>query len=59
MRKELAQGRQAFVVSPSIDPSDEAKVPLRDIQAMEALLRGIFPDEVIEVVHGRLKAFRV
>ncbi len=55
MRQELAVGRQAFVVSPSIDPSDEGKVQLRDIQAMEALLRGIFPDEAIEVVHGRLK----
>lgn len=56
VRRELAAGRQAFVVSPSIDPSDEGKVPLRDIQAMEALLRAIFPDEGIEVVHGRLKA---
>jgi ATP-dependent DNA helicase RecG len=56
VRRELEQGRQAFVVSPSIDPSDEGKVQLRDIQAMEALLRGIFPGEVIEVVHGRLKA---
>jgi ATP-dependent DNA helicase RecG len=56
VRRELAEGRQAFVVSPSIDPSDEGKVQLRDIQAMEALLRGIFPDEGIEVVHGRLKA---
>ena len=56
MRQELAEGRQAFVVSPSIDPSDEGKVQLRDIQAMEALLRGIFPGEAIEVVHGRLKA---
>ena len=55
VRRELAEGRQAFVVSPSIDPSDEGKVQLRDIQAMEALLRGIFPDEGIEVVHGRLK----
>ncbi len=55
VRRELAEGRQAFVVSPSIDPSDEGKVQLRDIQAMEALLRGIFPDEAIEVVHGRLK----
>jgi ATP-dependent DNA helicase RecG len=55
MRRELAKGRQAFVVSPSIDPSDEGKVQLRDIQAMEALLRGIYPDEAIEVVHGRLK----
>ena len=56
VRRELAEGRQAFVVSPSIDPSDEGKVQLRDIQAMEALLRGIFPDEAVEVVHGRLKA---
>jgi ATP-dependent DNA helicase RecG len=56
VRRELAEGRQAFVVSPSIDPSDEGKVQLRDIQAMEALLRSIFPDEGIEVVHGRLKA---
>ncbi|MBI3489447.1 MAG: ATP-dependent DNA helicase RecG [Acidobacteria bacterium] len=56
MRRELAEGRQAFVVSPSIDPSDEGKVQLRDIQAMEALLRAIFPDEALEVVHGRLKA---
>jgi ATP-dependent DNA helicase RecG len=56
VRRELAEGRQAFVVSPSIDPSDEGKVQLRDIQAMEALLHGIFPDEGIEVVHGRLKA---
>jgi len=56
VRRELAEGRQAFVVSPSIDPSDEGKVQLRDIQAMEALLRAIFPDVQIEVVHGRLKA---
>jgi ATP-dependent DNA helicase RecG len=56
VRKELAAGHQAFVVSPSIDPSEEGKVQLRDIQAMEALLRGIFPDTFIEVVHGRLKA---
>ncbi|MBP1772776.1 MAG: ATP-dependent helicase RecG [Holophagaceae bacterium] len=56
VRRELAEGRQAFVVSPSIDPSDEGKVQLRDIQAMEALLRGIFPEVGIEVVHGRLKA---
>ena len=56
VRRELAEGRQAFVVSPSIDPSDEGKVQLRDIQAMEALLRSIFPEVGIEVVHGRLKA---
>ncbi len=56
VRRELEEGRQAFVVSPSIDPSDEGKVQLRDIQAMEALLASIFPDVGIEMVHGRLKA---
>jgi len=56
VRLELSEGRQAYVVSPSIDPSDEGKVQLRDIQAMEALLRSIFPDTPLEMVHGRLKA---
>jgi ATP-dependent DNA helicase RecG len=44
------------VVSPAIDPQDEGKVPLRDIQAMEALLRAQFPVHELRVVHGRLKA---
>jgi len=56
MERELNAGHQAFVVSPAIDPQDEAKVPLRDIQAMEALLRAQFPEQEIAVVHGRLKA---
>ena len=56
VERELAAGHQAFVVSPAIDPQDESKVPLRDIQAMEALLRAQFPDQEIAVVHGRLKA---
>jgi ATP-dependent DNA helicase RecG len=56
LERELNAGHQAFVVSPAIDPQDESKVPLRDIQAMEALLRAQFPDHEIAVVHGRLKA---
>ncbi len=55
VRRELASGRQAFVVSPAIDPSDESKVKLRDIQAMESLLRSILPEASIAAVHGRLK----
>jgi ATP-dependent DNA helicase RecG len=53
--RELRNGRQVFVVSPAIDPNDETKAPLRDIQAMEALLRGRFPDIPLAIVHGRLK----
>ena len=56
VERELESGHQAFVVSPAIDPTDETKVQLRDIQAMEGLLRGRFPDLPIAVVHGRLKA---
>lgn len=56
VERELEKGHQAFIVSPAIDPQDEAKVPLRDIQAMEGLLRARFRDVAISVVHGRLKA---
>ncbi len=56
VERELAAGRQAYVVSPAIDPTDETKVRLRDIQAMEALLRARFPGVELETVHGRLKA---
>jgi len=56
VERELEAGHQAFVVSPAIDPQDETQVPLRDIQAMEALLRSRFPGLEPAVVHGRLKA---
>ncbi len=56
VERELAKGHQAYVVSPAIDPTDETKVPLRDIQAMEGLLRARFPGVGLDVVHGRLKA---
>ena len=55
IEKEIKAGRQAFVVSPAIDPSDESKVKLRDIQAMESLIRVRFPGLDLEVVHGRLR----
>ncbi len=55
VEKETRAGRQAFVVSPAIDPTDESKVRLRDIQTMENLLRSRFPGLDLEVVHGRLK----
>jgi ATP-dependent DNA helicase RecG len=54
--RELEGGRQAYVVSPAIDPADETKVQLRDLQTMEALLGARFPGLPLEVVHGRLKA---
>ena len=55
IEKEIKAGRQAFVVSPAIDPTDESKIRIRDIQAMESLVRARFPGLDMEVVHGRLK----
>jgi ATP-dependent DNA helicase RecG len=55
VERELEAGHQAFVVSPAIDPTDETKVQLRDIQAMEGMIRGRFPEVPLAVVHGRLK----
>ena len=54
--RELDSGHQAFVVSPAIDPQGEGKIVLRDIQAMEGLIRGRFPEVPIAVVHGRMKS---
>ena len=56
VRQEVAAGRQAFVVSPAIDPSEEGAVQLRDLQTMEQTLRMALPEATLEVVHGRLKA---
>jgi len=59
IEREIAKGRQAFVVSPAIDASTnegEQKISLRDITQMEALLRARFPSARISVVHGRLKS---
>jgi ATP-dependent DNA helicase RecG len=56
VERELDMGHQVFVVSPAIDPADETKVQLRDIQAMEGLLRSRFPEVPLAVVHGRLKS---
>jgi ATP-dependent DNA helicase RecG len=50
------KGQQAYVVSPAIDPQDESKVVLRDIQTMELLLRKRFPKATIASVHGKMKS---
>ena len=54
--RQLMKGQQAYVVSPAIDPQDESKVVLRDIQTMELLLRKRFPKATIESVHGKMKS---
>lgn len=54
MRKELAKGRQIYVVYPLIEES--AKVDLKDATAMAKELGTIFaPDYRVALLHGRMK----
>ncbi len=55
IRKEIASGRQAFVVCPLIDISD--KLGVKSVtEEYEKLNKNIFPDLNIEMLHGKLKS---
>ncbi|MBM7867027.1 ATP-dependent DNA helicase RecG [Heliobacterium gestii] len=54
IRREVAAGRQAYVVCPAIEDSEES-----DLAAVEerfaTLSRDVFPDLEVGILHGRLK----
>lgn len=53
VRRELREGRQAFLVYPLIDESD--KMELRDATGMAAhLQKDVFPEFRIRLLHGRM-----
>jgi ATP-dependent DNA helicase RecG len=54
VRKNVARGRQAYVVAPAIDESDSALTSV--LAELEDLRRRVFPDLRVEVLHGRLPA---
>ena len=54
LRRELARGRQAFVVYPLIEESD--KLDLRAAEEMAGQLRKVFPRYGVGLIHGRLKS---
>jgi len=66
VRKQIAEGRQAFVICPRIEPSDPTQEPLTFRQKAnlevktvteeyEKLSKKIFPDLRVAMLHGRLK----
>jgi ATP-dependent DNA helicase RecG len=55
MDKQLAEGRQMFVVCPLIDESDKLGVKSATAEA-ERLQKGTFKHRRIGLIHGRLKA---
>jgi ATP-dependent DNA helicase RecG len=52
VRKNVAAGRQAFVVAPAIDESEAALTGA--IAELQVLRRDVFPDLRVGLVHGRL-----
>ncbi|GAB4241844.1 MAG: ATP-dependent DNA helicase RecG [Candidatus Methylacidiphilales bacterium] len=54
MKKELAAGRQAFVVFPVIDESEKADLKALASGAEE--LKKVFGAEAVRVLHGRMKS---
>ncbi len=55
IRREIKEGKQAFVICPLIDPSD--KLGVESVKSeYEKLSKKIFPDLKIGFLHGRLKA---
>lgn len=53
MRKELAKGRQAYVVTPLIESSE--KMDLRDAESLyEELSQSVFSEYDVALLHGRM-----
>ena len=54
VRREVAQGRQAFVIYPLIEESEKTAAKAATVE-FERLQRDVFPDLRLGLVHGRLK----
>jgi ATP-dependent DNA helicase RecG len=54
LRREVAEGRQAFVICPLIEESDKLEAKAATIE-FERLRTEVFPDLRLALVHGKLK----
>ena len=54
VRKNVARGRQAYVVAPAIDESESALTSA--LAELSVLRDDVFPDLRVELVHGRMPA---
>ena len=54
LRREIAKGRQAYIVYPLIKESE--KMDLKDLEQGYEMLRSAFPDMRLSKVHGKMKS---
>ena len=55
IRKQVAEGRQAFVICPLIEESENLEVKAA-VAEFQRLSNGIFPDLKMGLLHGKMKA---
>ncbi len=55
IRKEIAAGRQAFVICPLVEESDKSDLPSAE-EMYQKLQSDIFPDLRVGLIHGRMSA---
>ncbi|MFH1148553.1 MAG: ATP-dependent DNA helicase RecG [Pseudomonadota bacterium] len=55
VRKNVAQGGQAYIVFPLIDESESMDL-LNAVRMAEELQRDVFPEYTVGLIHGRLKS---
>jgi ATP-dependent DNA helicase RecG len=54
VRREVAAGRQAFVVCAAIDEGNRTQVKAAEVEA-ERLATQVFPDLTVDLLHGRMR----
>ena len=54
LKKEIASGRQAYVVCPAVEPSEIAGI--KDVLTHTAELTKIFGKENVDFIHGKMKS---
>ena len=56
LRKQVAEGRQAYIVCPQVEESEEADERKAVTEYARRLRQEVFPDLRVAFVHGRMKA---
>jgi ATP-dependent DNA helicase RecG len=55
IEKEITAGRQAYVVCPLIEESEEMEIKLKTVEDAEVEYKQRFPDFNVEILHGKMK----
>ena len=56
LKTEIEKGNQVFFVTPLIEQAEEQdQTPLKSLKDLEAKLKKTFPEQTIDIMHGKMK----